>query len=106
MIKKLLKQINVFLLVAIVSFPALAELELRISNTSDDGIPIYIDNIPGGATGVIEGDLKRSGRFTIVDRSKISNLSPYGGELNAGEYNSFTDYIVRGKELDVGLQVS
>jgi len=87
------------------SVPALAELELTISKTSDDGIPIYIANIPGGATGVIEGDLKRSGRFTIIERSKITNLSAFGGELNGGEYNDFTDYIVRGKEHEGGLQV-
>ncbi|MCL4157366.1 UNVERIFIED_CONTAM: hypothetical protein GTU68_015658 [Idotea baltica] len=87
------------------SFPTFAELELTISKTSDDGIPIYIANIPGGATGVIEGDLKRSGRFTIVDRTKISNLSPFGGTLNGGEYNDITDYIVRGKEHNGGLQV-
>ncbi|WP_299879328.1 Tol-Pal system beta propeller repeat protein TolB [uncultured Cocleimonas sp.] len=87
------------------SVPALAELELTISKTSDDGIPIYIANIPGGATGVIEGDLKRSGRFTIIERSKITNLSAFGGELNGGEYNDITDYIVRGKEHEGGLQV-
>ncbi|GAA0421422.1 Tol-Pal system beta propeller repeat protein TolB [Cocleimonas flava] len=87
------------------SVPALAELELTISKTSDDGIPIYIANIPGGATGVIEGDLKRSGRFTIIERPKITNLSAFGGELNGGEYNDITDYIVRGKEHEGGLQV-
>jgi len=81
---------------------AQAELELHISKTSDDGIPIYIANIaagiPGGHNGIIEADLKRSGRFTIVNRSKIPNISPYGGTLNAGAYQNIVDYIVRGKD--------
>ena len=105
MIKNFLSNITVLLMLLAGSLPALAELELTISKTSDDGIPIYIANIPGGATGVIEGDLKRSGRFTIIDRSKIKDLSPLGGQLNAGAYNNITDYIVRGKPHNGGLQV-
>ncbi len=79
-----------------------AELELHISKTTDDGIPIYIANIaagiPGGHNGIIEADLKRSGRFTIVNRSKIPNITPYGGALNTGSYQDVADYIVRGKD--------
>ena len=79
-----------------------AELQLSISKSANDGIPIYIANIaatiPGGHNGVIEADLKRSGRFTIVDRSKIPNLAPFGGTLNAGAYQDIADYIVRGKD--------
>lgn len=75
-----------------------AELELHISKTSDDGIPIYLANIPGGANGIIEADLKRSGRFTIINRSKIANISPFGGTLNAGSHQNITDYIIRGKQ--------
>jgi len=98
------KLISLMLLISF-AFPAFAELELRISKTTDDGIPIYIANIPGGANGIIEADLKRSGRFTIVDREKITDLSPFGGTLNAGQYNSITDYIVRGKPENGGLVV-
>jgi len=75
---------------------AVAELELRISKTTNDGIPIYLANIPGGANGIIEANLKRSGRFTIVNRSKIKNLPPYGKPLNGGVYTDIADYIVRG----------
>ncbi len=79
-----------------------AELVLHISKTSDDGIPVYIANIPaliaGGHNGIIEADLKRSGRFTIINRSKIPNLSPFGETLNAGAYRDIADYIVRGKD--------
>ena len=98
------KLITVFLVFAF-SMSAFAELELQISKTSDDGIPIYLANIPGGANGIIEADLKRSGRFTIVDRAKIPNISPYGGTINGGEYNAITDYIVRGKPLNGGLEI-
>ncbi len=85
---------------------ASAELELHISKTSQDGIPIYIANIPGGASGIIEADLKRSGRFTIVPRSKIPHLPPFGKKLNAGAYQNITDYIVRGKQVGGGdLQI-
>jgi len=83
----------------------MAELELRISKTSDDGIPIYLANIAGGANGIIEADLKRSGRFTVINRSKINNLPAYGAVLNGGAYASIADYIVRGKPLNGGLEV-
>ncbi len=79
-----------------------AELQLSISKSANDGIPIYIANISGlmkgGHSGIIEADLKRSGRFTIVDRSKIPNLAPFGGTLDAGAYQGIADYIVRGKD--------
>ncbi len=90
----------------LISTVAHAELQLHISKTSSDGIPIYLANIPGGANGIIEGDLKRSGRFTIVDRSKIANIAPYGGTMNAGSYQNIADYIVRGKPTgNGGLEV-
>lgn len=83
-----------------------AELELHISKTSDDGIPIYLSNIAGGASGIIEADLKRSGRFTLVNRSKIKNIPAFGSAINAGAYQSIADYIVRGKQgADGSLQV-
>jgi len=82
-----------------------AELELRISKTTNDGIPIYLANIPGGANGIIEANLKRSGRFTIVNRSKIKNLPPYGKPLNGGVYTDIADYIVRGTVLNGVLEI-
>jgi len=84
---------------------AVAELELRISKTTNDGIPIYLANIPGGANGIIEANLKRSGRFTIVNRSKIKNLPPYGKPLNGGVYTDIADYIVRGTVLNGVLEI-
>ncbi len=90
------------ILLLLVSTSLYAELQLSVSKTANDGIPIYIANIsaaiPGGHNGIIEADLKRSGRFTIIDRSKITNLAPYGDALNAGAYQDIADYIVRGKD--------
>ncbi len=100
-------QKNIFLslfsaVVMLITFSVQAELELHISKTTDDGIPIYIANIsagiPGGHNGIIEADLKRSGRFTIIDRSKIPNIASYGDTLNTGAYQDIADYIVRGKD--------
>jgi len=95
--------LTIFLLIG--SSSVFAELELRISKTSNDGIPIYLANIAGGANGIIEADLKRSGRFTVISRNKISNLPSYDATLNGGAYSSITDYIVRGKTLNGGLEV-
>ena len=96
-LKKIHAILTIFLGFFLFTFSAHAELELRISKTSNDGIPIYIDNISGGASGIIEADLKRSGRFTIIDRNKINNIPSYEQPLNAGAYQDIADYIVRGK---------
>ena len=90
------------LVLLLITTVASAELELHISKTTQDGIPIYIANIPGGASGIIEADLKRSGRFTLIPRSKIPNIPPFGKKLNAGAYQNITDYIVRGKQQGGG----
>ena len=104
-INKVISKTLPILLLFAISVPAMAELELRISKTSDDGIPIYLANIAGGANGIIEADLKRSGRFTVIDRSKINNMPAYGSTLNGGEYSNIADYIIRGKQLNGGLEV-
>ena len=98
------KFLAIFLLSLFVA-PTQADLELRISKTSDDGIPIYLANITGGANGIIEADLKRSGRFTVVNRNRITNIPTYGSTMNAGQYSSIADYIVRGKPVNGGLEV-
>lgn len=102
---KLTKKFLAIALLFTCSVPVMAELELTISKTTNDGIPIYLANIAGGANGIIEADLKRSGRFTIVDRNKIKNLPAYGTALNAGPYTNITDYIVRGKVVNGVLEV-
>jgi len=100
-IRNSIKNISLLFIVLVTSSLS-AELQLSISKSADDGIPIYIANIaatiPGGHNGIIEADLKRSGRFTIVDRAKIPNIAPFGGTLNATAYQGIADYIVRGKD--------
>ena len=105
MTKIFIYKFSLAILLLISSVSTMAELELRISKTSDDGIPIYLANIPGGANGIIEADLKRSGRFTVIDRSKINGIPAYGAALDAGAYSNIADYIVRGKPLSGGLEV-
>ena len=101
-IRKRVKEFSLFLILLLSSSSLYAELQLSISKSANDGIPIYVANIPatipGGHNGVIEADLKRSGRFTIVNRSKIPNIAPFGGTLNAGAFQNIADYIVRGKD--------
>ncbi|KAG1707640.1 Tol-Pal system protein TolB [Nymphon striatum] len=92
-----IRQFVVGLLVLLFVQPAFAELELHISKDTDNGIPIVVMPISGGASGIIEADLKRSGRFNIVNHSQITGLSPFGGSVQAGKYQAITDYIVRGK---------
>ena len=90
------------LFLLLIPFNASAELELHISKTSNDGIPIYIANF-GATSGIITADLKRSGRFNIVPHGKMQpRISPYGGTLNAGAYQKVVEYIVRGKQVGGG----
>lgn len=90
------------LLVLLFTLPVFAELELHISKDTDDGISIVVMPISGGTSGIIEADLKRSGRFNIVSNAKITGLSPFGGTVQAGKYKEITDYIVRGKASPSG----
>lgn len=96
------KKLLTVLFVLLFTIPAFAELELHISKDTDNGIPIVVMPISGGSSGIIEADLKRSGRFNIVSSSKITGLSPFGGSVQAGKYQEITDYIVRGKSSAEG----
>jgi TolB protein len=81
-------------------------LELTIEET-DDSIPITIMPISGKAGGIIEADLKRSGRLKVISSSKITGLTPFGGSVtNVEKFADITDYIVRGKpSINGGLDI-
>ncbi len=94
------------LLIVVLSSSARAELRLHISKTANDGIPILIAPIDGGVNSIIEADLKRSGRFTLIDASKGSKLSGFGGTLPAADLQATgAEYIVRGRVTKAGLDV-
>lgn len=72
-------------------------LELSIEET-DNSIPIAVMPISGKAGGIIEADLKRSGRLKIISASQITGLAPFGGSVaDVNKFEGITDYIVRGK---------
>jgi TolB protein len=81
-----------------------ADIDLVIDKSGDDAaIPIIIAPFQGGApaphlVGIMKADLKRSGRFTLIDPAKAGPLSPMGGSLNpAVIQKSGAEYIIRGK---------
>ena len=94
------------LMAFVVSHTAQAELELHISKTADDGIPILIAPISGDASDIIAADLKRSGRFSLVDASKASKLTGFGGALPPADLQATgAEYLVRGRVTAAGLDV-
>jgi len=105
-VNKIIKPFILFVIAIMLSSTTYAELELTISKNTDAGIPIAIMPISGGASGIIEADLKRSGRLNIVSASKITGLSPFGGSIQSDKYKDITDYIVRGKQgADGSLEI-
>ena len=90
--------IKVFLISVLLLVPTLGfSLELSLEET-DNSIPITIMPISGKASGIIEADLKRSGRLKIISHSKITGLTPFGGSIaGINKFSDITDYIVRGK---------
>ena len=94
------------MLVLALSNTVQAELRLHITKTSDDGIPILIAPIEGGANSIIEADLKRSGRFTLIDANKGSKLSGFGGKLPPADLKAIgAEYLVRGRVTAAGLDI-
>lgn len=82
--------------------PARAEVVIHISKDTDKSVPVTVMPISGGASGIIEADLKRSGRMDIVPSSKLSGLSSFGVSIKPGQYDKITNYIVRGKKTENG----
>jgi TolB protein len=83
-----------------------AELELHISKSAGDGIPIAIAPIFGGANFIIEADLKRSGRFTTKRLNGGSQLSIFGNPLSAALLKTIkAEYLVRGRLSKAGLDI-
>ena len=83
-----------------------SELELHISKSAGDGIPILIAPISRGFNRIIDADLKRSGRFTSIYLKKGTTLPAFGVRLSPTILQSIkAEYIVRGRVSKAGLDV-
>jgi len=90
---------HILLIAAFLLTPLTASYALELSLEDEDtSIPVTVMPISGKASGIIEADLKRSGRINIVSHSKITGLSPFGGSIaGINKYASISEYIVRGQ---------
>ncbi len=84
--------------------PARADLDIVIDKSGDDAtVKLLLAPFQGGnfATkmrGILQADLKRSGRFQFVNQKAAGNLSPFGGTLNAEQLKrSGAEFLIRGK---------
>jgi TolB protein len=83
-----------------------AELELHISKSAGDGIPILIAPIAGGANAIIDADLKRSGRFSPIRLNSGAALANFGSPLSAAILKTIkAEYLVRGRVTKAGLDI-
>jgi TolB protein len=94
------------LLVLVLPKLANAELELHISKSAGDGIPIVIAPISGNMQSIIDANLKRSGRFSPIKLNESTTLPPFGASIPATLLKSLkAEYLVRGRLTKVGLDV-
>ncbi|PID45947.1 MAG: Tol-Pal system beta propeller repeat protein TolB [Proteobacteria bacterium] len=104
-INKLFRSLILLLVLSMVG-SAWADLELRISKTSNRGIPIVIAPIDGGAHAIIEADLNRSGRFKIVSSKRATNMATFGAKLDPARLKMLgAAFLVRGRRTQAGLDV-
>lgn len=104
-INKLFRSL-IFLLTLSIAGSAWADLELRISKTSNRGIPIVIAPIAGGAHAIIEADLNRSGRFKIVSSQRATNMATFGATLDPARLKMLgAAFLVRGRRTQAGLDI-
>ncbi len=95
---------RLFLLILLISGLLLsaavrAELVIRITDGVKDGIPIMIIPFPGSRTAtIIEDDLQRSGRFTLIDPARANQPLLFGRPFeNRLLRSSGADYVVVGR---------
>ena len=104
-INKLIRSL-ILLLALSIAGAAWADLELRISKTSNRGIPIIIAPIAGGAHAIIEADLNRSGRFKIVSSKRATNVATFGSAIEPARLKMLgAAFIVRGRRTQAGLDI-
>ncbi|HPY39143.1 MAG TPA: Tol-Pal system beta propeller repeat protein TolB [Thiolinea sp.] len=96
------KVILLLLLVSglLVSLTSRAELVIRITDGTNDGIPVMIVPFQGGdLAAVIEADLQRTGLFTLVDSSKAGQALAIGQPFQTEPLRaSGAEYVIVGKQ--------
>ncbi len=96
----------IMLMLFILPSKVFSELELHISKSAGDGIPILIAPISRGFNSIIDADLKRSGRFTSIYLKKGAILPAFGVHLSPTILQSIkAEYIVRGRVSKAGLDI-
>lgn len=94
--KKHILQFIVIITTMFMSSSTYAVLEIEITGHTSDGIGIIVAPFPGSK--IIEADLRRSGRFTLVNPSAAGQSLSMGGALQAGPLQaSGADYLVVGR---------
>lgn len=88
-----------FITALLFAFSARAELVIRITDGVKDGIPIMVIPFPGSRTAtIIEDDLQRSGRFTLIDPARAAQPMLFGQPFQKVLLkNSGAEYVVVGR---------
>lgn len=88
-----------FITTLMFALSARAELVIRITDGVKDGIPIMVIPFPGSRTAtIIEDDLQRSGRFTLIDPARAAQPMIFGQPAQQVLLkNSGAQYIVVGR---------
>lgn len=87
-------------LVLLVTTPVRAELVIRITDGVSDGVPLMIVPFQGSdLASIVQADLQRSGRFTLIDHSKAGQALAMGQPFNETRLRaSGADYAVVGRQ--------
>ena len=94
--KKHVLQLIFIITSVFMSFSAYAVLEIEITGHTNEGHKILIAPFPGSK--IVEADLRRSGRFILVDPAKANQPLKMGGSLDAGPLQaSGAEYLVVGR---------
>ena len=94
--KKHILQLIFIISVVFASSTAYAVLEVEITGHTQDGIGIIVAPFPGSK--IIEADLRRSGRFKLINPSVAGQPLKMGGALQAGPLQSSgAEYLVVGR---------
>ena len=94
--KKHVLQLIFIITSVFISFSAYAVLEIEVTGHTNEGHKILIAPFPGSK--IIEADLRRSGRFILINPAKAQQALKMGGALQAEPLQaSGAEYLVVGR---------